>query len=143
MPRWRSFWLSLLLALAVATPVLATERIAVIVHPSRTIEGLTPLNVKRIFLKQQRYWGGRDPVIPVNREPGADARTRFALAVLGSDSRRLEQYWNRQYFQGVLPPATMVSGEAIRRFVATEPGAIGYVPESLVDSSVKVVLYLD
>jgi hypothetical protein len=43
----------------------------------------------------------------------------------------------------VLPPATFASAEAVRRFVAAEPNAIGYVAANAVDDSVRVVLRLD
>jgi hypothetical protein len=55
----------------------------------------------------------------------------------------LAVYWNRQYFRGVLPPATLASDEAVKRFVALEPNAVGYIRASQVDESVSVVRYLN
>ena len=73
---------------------------------------------------------------------GVDARADFDHAVFGSGLRRLPVYWNRAYFRGVLPPATLASDEAVRRFVASEPRAIGYVRIGAADGSVRVVLIL-
>ena len=64
------------------------------------------------------------------------------LEVLRQTESRLADYWNRQYFYGVLPPATLASTGAVRRYVASDPNAIGYVPASEVDGSVRVVLHL-
>ena len=44
--------------------------------------------------------------------------------VFGSRASQLVVYWIRQYFQGVLPPATLASDEAVRRFVIF-PGSGG------------------
>jgi len=63
--------------------------------------------------------------------------------VLRQDAQRLAEYWNRQYFYGVFPPATLASAEAMRRYVAADPNAIGYVPSSLVDDSVRILFRLE
>ncbi len=72
----------------------------------------------------------------------ADARREFTAAPFGEQASRLDLYWNRRYFRGVLPPPTLASDEAIKRFVARDRNAIGYIDEALVDGSVRVVLYL-
>jgi hypothetical protein len=63
--------------------------------------------------------------------------------VLRQTEPRLADYWNRQYFYGILPPATLASTEAVRRYVASDPNAIGYLPVSEVDGSIRVVLHLE
>ena len=47
-----------------------------------------------------------------------------------------------QYFDGVLPPYTVNSEEAVIRYVAQTSGAIGYVQACLVDERVKAVIWL-
>lgn len=131
----------LLLVLLLAVPASA-DRIAVIVHAERSIS-LDREAVAQIYLKRRRYWAGGDPILPINREAGSDIRDAFNRRVLGLDDSRLGVYWNREYFRGVLPPATLASDEAIRRFVAGDRRAIGYVDPSVIDESVRVVLYID
>ena len=63
--------------------------------------------------------------------------------MLNQTEPRLADYWNRLYFDGILPPATLASTEAVRRYVASDPNAIGYVPVAEVDGSVRVVLHLE
>jgi hypothetical protein len=100
--------------------------LAVIVHAGRQVS-LTPSDLARIYLKQRRHWPDGDAILPVNREAGSEARRLFERRVLGDRAGRLVVYWNQQYFRGVLPPATLASDEAVLRFVAGEPRAIGYV----------------
>lgn len=117
-------------------------RIAVIVHRNRH-EALDTATVARIFLRQQRFWEDGSPVLPINREAGSALRERFSQRVLGSPSEQLASYWNAQYFHGVLPPATLSSSQSIRRFVASERDAIGYVEADAADDTVRVALVLD
>ena len=98
--------------------------------------------VAQIYLKKRRFWGDRTSILPVNRNAGTDTRKLFDRLVFGAETRRLPVYWNRAYFRGVLPPATLASDAAVRRFVESEPRAIGYIRSDAVDDSVRVILFL-
>lgn len=130
----------ILLVVPAAAPALA-EELAVIVHPQRQAS-LTAADLARIFLRQRRYWADGEQILPVNRDSGSALRLSFDRRTFGDDARRLVVYWNQQYFRGVLPPATLASDEAVKRFVASESRAIGYVSASAVDESVRVALRL-
>jgi ABC-type phosphate transport system substrate-binding protein len=136
----------LLCTLAVLLTTAATraeERgLVVIVHPSRTVR-LSVDDVARIFLKKQRFWDDGSPIVALNREAQSPLRETFTRRVFGLSSDALATYWNRQYFLGVLPPATLSSSEAVKRYVASEPGAIGYIEASLADDSVRVASKLE
>jgi hypothetical protein len=80
--------------------------------------------------------------VAVNRESESREREEFARAVFSENPQQLSVYWNRQYFLGVLPPATLASDRAVLLFVAREKRAIGYVRASAVDDSVHVALRL-
>jgi len=130
------------LVLALGQPAWA-EGIAVIVHPEREADGLAAEVIAQIYLKQRGFWPEGEAIVPINREAGSAIREGFSRRVLGRRASKLRSYWNRRYFQGVLPPATLASDEAVRRFVAAEPRAIGYVSASAVDGSVRVVLSIE
>jgi ABC-type phosphate transport system substrate-binding protein len=136
----RSLVVALLLAATMAGPALA-EDLAIIVHGDRDVR-LTLAEVAQIYLKTRRFWSDGDSIVPVNRDSGSPAREAFVHIVFAKRAPQLVVYWNRQYFQGVLPPATLASDEAVKRFVASEPLAIGYVHPSLIDASVRAVLLL-
>jgi ABC-type phosphate transport system substrate-binding protein len=138
--RRRVACIGLLLAIALASPAFAGD-LVVIVHPDRE-ERLGRADIAQIYLKKRRFWSTRERIVPVNRDSGSEARGAFVREIFGEEARRLGVYWNRQYFQGVLPPATLASDEAVKRFVASEPLAIGYIDPALVDDSVRVVLHI-
>ena len=135
--------LATLCLVVVAAPagVAGAEDLAVIVNGSRS-DRPSIVELSQIYLKQRRFWPDGGRIVAVNRESGSGMRAAFDRSVFGDRAGKLAVYWNRQYFQGVLPPATLASDEAVKRFVASEREAIGYVHPSVVDDSVAVVLKL-
>jgi len=115
---------------------------AVIVHPGRHTQ-LSLDEVTQIYLRRKRFWDDGATIVPLNLPSQVTLRARFSRLVLNQTEARLADYWNRQYFYGILPPATLASTEAVRRYVASDPNAIGYVPASEVDGSVRVILQLE
>jgi ABC-type phosphate transport system substrate-binding protein len=115
--------------------------LTVIVNLQRS-ESLTREDLVQIYMKQRRFWRDNAPIIALNREPGSPERERFSRLVLGKGSAALAAYWNQQYFHGILPPISLSSGEAIKRYVASDRDAIGYIAADEVDDSVRVVLRL-
>lgn len=133
----------LLLLLVLGSGARAGEpEVVVIVHPSRT-DHVTLEELKRIYLRQRRFWDDREPVLPVNREYGSDTRKEFERIVFGELRVPLSRYWNEQYFLGVLPPATLASDSAVRQYVASRRNAIGYIDARNLDDSVRVLLRLE
>ena len=131
--------LAVLAASGVADP---QEPVAIIVHPDRRVE-LSLEALAQVYLRRKRFWDDGSTIIPLNLPPQAALRARFSERVLDQAETRLADYWNRQYFHGILPPATLASTQAVLRYVAADPNAIGYVPVSEVDASVRVVLRLE
>lgn len=139
----RLFLIALAFMLLVPSRLVGQEsRVAVIVHPERRTE-LSPDEVAQIYLRRKRFWDDGTTIVPLNLPSQAPLRARFSQLVLNQTGPRLADYWNRLYFDGILPPATLASTEAVRRYVASDPNAIGYVPVSEVDGSVRVVMHLE
>ena len=135
-------WVAAILVLSLAVPATGGTPLVVIVHPSRTD---TPNidELERIYLRKRRFWSDGSPIVPLNREVGSPEREAFSTRILGTRSTFLASYWNEAYFHGVFPPAVLASGAAVKRYVAADPRAIGYVDADEVDDSVHVVLSLD
>jgi ABC-type phosphate transport system substrate-binding protein len=133
----------LFLWLLAPEPAPAQNRIAVVVAdvaPDKEL--LTREDLEGIFRRKIRFWKDGTPILPVNLPVTNPLRRAFSRLVLGAPPEALESYWNEQYFHGVSPPYVLASEEAVLRFVATTPGAIGYINAARVDGSVHVLLYL-
>ena len=131
-----------LVVLAGAASAGDTTPLAVVMHPTRHAT-LTRDDVALIYLRRKRFWDDGTPIVPLNLAGGSPMRAAFTDAVLRQSERVLADYWNRQYFYGILPPATLASTEAVLRYVASDPNAIGYVPASAVDGSVAVLIRIE
>jgi hypothetical protein len=131
----------LILAGSIVVARAEDRELVVITHPSQPVS-LTTSDLRRLYMKQRRFWPDGSPVIVINQTGGTSARAVFQAHVFGDEASRLPAYWNRRYFEGLLPPITLGSDEAVRRYVAARPNAVGYVDRRAVDDSVHVALRL-
>ncbi len=113
-------------------------RLAVVVSIEREVD-LSVDEVAQIYLKQRRFWRDGSPIVPINREADSDARRAFSKAVFAEQAKHHDLYWNRQYFKGVLPPATLASDDAVARFVRLERNAIGYLRADRVVEGLRIL----
>jgi len=134
--------LTLLAGLTLSGPVLAADRIAVIVGKQAPQIAFSHANLVDIFLKRIQVDNRRASVVPLNLSPMNPLRVAFSLSLLGEKPSALQRYWTERYFHGVAPPYTVRSQESMLRFVAKTPGAIGYVLSCRVDDRVRVVARL-
>jgi len=111
---------------------------SIIISKKVSVSTVTREQIRDIFL-QKRHTLGDLKIIPLNLVGQEPSRIAFENAVLGMDRDRLNAYWVKQHFQGNSPPITQPSHESIKAFVQNVEGAIGYVPSSMADSSVKVI----
>jgi ABC-type phosphate transport system substrate-binding protein len=105
----------------------------------------TKLSVKQladIYALRKAYWADDTPVVPINREALSDEREKFSEDVFNLSPLELAEYWNRQRFQGKLPPLVQTSDQAVLGFVRSVPGAIGYISDSQTPTGVKVLIRL-
>jgi hypothetical protein len=150
MLKFTSFRVLLLLGIAMALPnAWALDRpadrptdrpFAVIAAPGATEHRLTRESISLIFKRKQNFWENGVRIQPVNLPTAHPLRQNFSENVLGNPPEAMEDYWREMYFHGVLPPHVVASEEAVVLFVASTPGAIGYVSSCPLDHKVNVVM---
>jgi len=143
-----SFGCSLLFSMLVLEQAVLAQApprrgIAVIMSESSTVSFLSNEKLALIFKRKRNFWDNGERIQPVNLPPAHPLRRAFSQQVFGRSPEELDDYWRDMYFHGVLPPFVLASEEAVIRFVATTPGAIGYVSACALDHRVTVVLRLD
>ena len=122
--------------------IAAEEPIAVVVARNSEHAQVGFADIAAIFRRKRLYWDDGERVIPVNL-PAADPRRReFSSSVFGRLPEELTQYWNEMYYHGIVPPQVLDSSEAVLRFVAATPEAVGYIPLCQADQRVQVVLVI-
>ena len=115
------------------------EPLAVIVNKANPLLALNLGTLASMYRGEELHWphGGRIKL--VNREIRSPVRKRFYRKVLNA---KPAQKFYRQGTPITVPSLIQRSDEAVLRFVAAIPGAIGYVHLSKVNESVKVVLVI-
>lgn len=116
---------------------------AVIVAPTVAPTMALGLDDLALVFRRRRQFVGNVRAEPINLPAQSPLRRFFSQQVLRKTPEELEDYWREMYFNGIFPPFMLASEEAVIRFVAATPGAIGYVSMCAVDRRVAVVLVLE
>lgn len=95
-----------------------------------------------IYWRKQLFWPGGKRIKPVNLSTEHTLRQQFSQAVLGSQPKKQLDYWNGLYFDGISPPYSVNSEEAVLRYVTQTDGAIGYINACNLDSRVKPIAWI-
>jgi ABC-type phosphate transport system substrate-binding protein len=103
----------------------------VIVHPQVKGSQIPRAALSSIFLKQAPKWGDGTTAIPVDQSVRSPVRKAFSNDVLQQGLVEVQVYWQRKIAGGMTPPPVKSSDEEIVSFVASTPGAIGYVSSSM------------
>lgn len=99
----------------------------VIVNASVQGKRIQKETLKDIFLRKTLRWGDGAPSQPVDLGLTSPVRLEFINSVLGFSAVAVQQYWVSQITKGSQPPPVKKSEEEVIAFVASQPGAIGYV----------------
>jgi ABC-type phosphate transport system substrate-binding protein len=132
----KTFVSSFLLAASLSTIAVTaySAEIVVIVSAKSSAATMKAEDVAQFFL------GKSTQMTPIEHPDGSGIRNDFDQKVLGKDSAQVKSTWTRLVFTGKgAMPQELATSEDVKKAVAGNPNAIGYVEKSAVDSSVKVV----
>ncbi len=133
---------SLKLLLVLGANLLALPGFAeyvVVAHPDVDTT-LSRQDVERIFLAKAKTLPDGAAAAPVNQQEGSAIRVAFDSQVVGKSESQMKSYWAKLIFTGKAVPLKVVSGDKeVLAFVASQPGAIGYVDAASTDDSVRVL----
>ena len=117
---------------------------AVIVNPKNAAATMTADQVSSIFLGKSNTLPSGAAAAAVDLPESAATRDQFYSKVTGKQAPQVKAAWSRLVFSGkATPPKELASAAEVKKFVAANPDAIGYIEKSAVDGSVKVVLSVD
>ena len=139
----KQIWAALLLLVLCAGFVPAHAALAIIVHPSNSLSGISADEAADIYLAKAGVFANGKRAIPVDQSANSPMRKKFYSAVIKKDDSTLKVYWSKLLFTGKAnPPREIGDDAAVKSWVASNPDAIGYVDGKFVDSSVKVLLII-
>lgn len=132
------------LPLLLAVPGLAWSQVAVIVSPKSPLTALTADQAAAIFMGRSTTLPSGATAAPADLPDSNGVREQFYSKAAGKSAAQVKAAWSRLTFSGkATPPKEIPSAAEVKKFVAANPDAIGYIEKSAVDATVKVVLMLD
>ena len=130
-----------LFTVAVSGATASSAEVVVVVSARSTVSSLTAAQITKIFLGKTNIFPDGSNAVPLDQAEGAEVRSEFYAKVTNKDAAQLNAYWSKIIFAGDGQQPKVVSGNAgVRKAVASNPNAIGYIDRSAVDDSVKVLL---
>ncbi|MGD9718225.1 MAG: hypothetical protein AB7U24_03205 [Sulfurimonadaceae bacterium] len=127
-----------LVFLALLSSMLLAKGLCVVTAQSSSINEVSVHQLRDVFLQKRKFIDGKK-VVAVNFMASNSYRIEFEKTVLKMQRDKLNSYWVRQHFQGISPPITQASPEAMKRFIQNVEGSIGYLPREMLDESLKVL----
>ena len=119
----------------------ALAEVVVIVSAKSRVTSLTAEQTAKIFLGKTSELPDDGEAVPIDQREGSEIRNEFYAKVAHKNSSQLAAYWARIIFTGDGRPPDILEGDVtVRRAVANNPNAIGYIDKSAVTKSVRVVL---
>jgi ABC-type phosphate transport system substrate-binding protein len=127
-----------------AASTVASAQVAVIVNSKSPLATMTADQISGIFLGKSNTLPSGGTAMPTDLPDSAPTHELFYTKVTGKSSAQVKAAWSRLVFSGkATPPKELASAADVKKFVASNPDAIGYIEKSAVDSSVKVVFSAD
>lgn len=132
----KTAWIAILAAGALAGSATAGE-IVVITN--------TANQASRMFSEQasQFFLGKSNQFTPVDQGKESAIKRDFYQKVAGKSLSQVEGIWAKIEFSGKgSAPKSFATDAAVKKAVAADPTAIGYIDKASVDDSIKVLLTL-
>lgn len=119
-------------------------QVAVVVSAKSSATALTAEQAAGLFLGKSDQLPGVGTALLLDLPEGSATREAFYTKVAGKSGSQVKAAWSRLVFSGkATPPKELASSAEVKKMVAANPNAVGYIEKSAVDGSVKVLLSED
>ncbi|MBI5415400.1 MAG: hypothetical protein HZA29_01145 [Candidatus Omnitrophica bacterium] len=114
--------------------------VVVIVNKNNPVQTVKKSVLVRYFLKKTTSWDKGTRVVPIDLTVNDPVRQEFSEGILQKSPHEVEEYWIAESLTGGKSAPEIVSDFAlVKKRVAADVGALGYVDKTQVDETVKVV----
>jgi ABC-type phosphate transport system substrate-binding protein len=115
------------------------DDVVVIVHKDNTSQ-IDAAYVAQIYTGTLKGWPDGTPVFALDQMEDTPARRQFYTQIVGKSAAAMKAIWSQNIFAGKgLPPKVASPDAEMKRLVATNRNAIGYVLATQADASVRVI----
>lgn len=119
----------------------ASAQIAVVVSAKSDVAAMTSDQVAALFLGKSDKFPAGGKASLLDQAQGSPVRVSFYEKVAGKNESQVKAVWSRLAFSGTgTPPKEVANSAEVKKLVAANPNAVGYIEKSAVDASVKVIM---
>lgn len=119
----------------------ANADVVVIVSAKSSVSSLTSEQIAKIFLGKVDSFPDDQEAYPIDQAEGSAIKDEFYSKVAHKSPSQLTAYWAKIIFAGDgRLPKPLDGNVAVKKAVANNPNAIGYIDKSVVDNSVRIIL---
>jgi ABC-type phosphate transport system substrate-binding protein len=119
----------------------ANADVVAVVSAGSPLTALSKTQIVDIFLGKRTRFPDGTSAVPIDQTEGSRERGDFYSKFAAMSPAQLKAFWSKIIFTGRgQPPSNASSGTELKRLLLANPNAIGYMDQSMVDSSLKVVL---
>jgi len=132
------------IALLAISPTLtgagASADVVAVVSAKSAVRALTPEQLADIFLGRVSRFPNGVLAVPVDLREGSPERDQFYAKITGKTPAQVKAYWSKIIFTGRgQPPRAVPTDLDVKKFIAVNAGAIGYIDAALLDDSIRAL----
>jgi ABC-type phosphate transport system substrate-binding protein len=140
MTAFRNKALQVIACAALVTGVTSKAEVVAVVSSKSNITALSKNQVADIFLGKVSRFPDGIVAVPIDQAEGSTERDEFYAKVADRSPAQITAYWSKIIFTGRGQPPRAVSNDLeMKKRIAANPSAIGYIDSKLVDGSVRVL----
>ncbi len=118
----------------------ALADVVVVVSSRSPLTGVSKAHLVDVFLGRASRFADGSPAVPIDQVEGSPVRDEFYDTFAGKSSAQLKAHWSKIIFTGRgQPPKEVADSAAMKKLLAENPHAIGYIAPAQVDASVRVL----
>jgi ABC-type phosphate transport system substrate-binding protein len=122
------------------TGAFASADVVAVVSANSAIKALTQEQVADIFLGRVSRFPNGLVAVPIDLRDGSPERDQFYAKIAGKTPAQVKAYWSKIIFTGRgQPPRAVPTDLDMKKFIAANDTAIGYIDAALLDSSVRAL----
>ena len=119
-------------------------QVAVVASAKSEIPTLTRDQVAALYTGNSFTFPNGSSATLLDQSESNEVRKLFYGKVTDKSASQIKSTWSRLTFSGKgTPPKEMANSAEVKKQVATNPNAIGYIEKNAVDGSVKVIFSAD
>lgn len=130
----------LLVALWLGWGAPAFGEVVVVVSQQNPVQTLTRTQLLNIFMGRPNQLANGKRAMPLDQAEGRPLREAFYREVLGKSNAEIKAHWSKIVFTGRgQPPRQFANDDEVKRFLAGNPDAIGYIDAASRTGELRIV----